>query len=270
MTSGDTGDVQATLSELERKLRELETELQAVGAPVPPPAPEPPHPPPPPHPAPEPPPPPPPAADASAGRLVQDARERAGGLHDQLDELLRFRDQLADAATALVEDYSRVLEQIARAAGPAAGDGPSAEPAPATFPVPPPAPPSPEGSLFSGHVVVDVGPFSEIASLAAFEQSLTRVPHAEDVHVSSFEGHRARIELRLSGEVALVFELRRVSDQGFDVRDSEPGALTLTIHGAQMSESATAAAQRATQFPMRPASEDEAPPVPPSSGGSAG
>jgi hypothetical protein len=136
--------------------------------------------------------------------------------------------------------------------------------------VPPPAPPSPEGSLFSGHVVVDVGPFSEIASLAAFEQALTRVPHAEDVHVSSFEGHRARIELRLSGEVALVFELRRVSDQGFDVRDSEPGALTLTIHGARMSDSATAAAQRATQFPMRPASPDEAPPAPPSSGGSTG
>jgi hypothetical protein len=244
MTSGDTGDVQATLSELERRLRELERELQAVAAPLPPPAPEPP---------PPPPPPPPP------------------GLHDQLDELLRFRDQLADAATALVEDYSRVLEQIARAAGPAAEDHPPAEPAPATFPVPPPAPPSPEGSLFSGHVVVDAGPFSEITSLAAFEQALTRVPHAEDVHVSSFEGHRARIALRLSGEVALVFELRRVSDQGFDVRDSEPGRLTLTVHGAaQMSESATAARQRATQFPMRPARDDEAPPVPPSSGGSTG
>jgi hypothetical protein len=243
MTSGDTGNVQATLSELERRLRELETELRAVGAPIPPPAPEPP-----------PPPPPPPA------------------LHDQLDELLRFRDQLADAATALVEDYSRVLEQIARAAGPGADGDPPREPeaAPATFPVPPPAPPSPEGSLFSGHVVVDVGPFSEIASLAAFEQALTRVPHAEDVHVSSFEGHRARIDLRLSGEVALVFELRRVSDQGFDVRDSEPGALTLTIHGARMSDSATAAAQRATQFPMRPASPDEAPPVPPPSGGATG
>lgn len=267
MTSGDTGDVQATLSELERKLRELEAELQAVGVPAPPP-----------EPAPEPPPPPPPppmpeyrapAKEASAGQLVQDARERAGGLHDQLDELLRFRDQLADAATALVEDYSRVLEQIARAAGATPPPLPS-EPERATFPVPPPAPPSPEGSLFSGHVVIDVGPFSEIASLAAFEQSVMRVPYAEDVRVSGFEGHRARIELRLTSEVALVFELRRVTDQGFDVRDTEPGLLTLTIHGAPMSVSAAAEAQRATQFPMRPASDDESPPLPPSSGGSTG
>src|ERR687890_1663478 len=85
------GDVQDTLNELERRLRELQAELSA-----PPRAPEPPAPPPPP---------PPPAPHP---------------LQDQLDELLRFRDQLADAAQKLVEDYSRLLEQINLASGRAA------------------------------------------------------------------------------------------------------------------------------------------------------
>jgi hypothetical protein len=209
-------------------------------------------------PPPPPPPPPPPEPEPAAGsteRLVQDAREHVGGLHDQLEELLRFRDQLAEAATALVEDYSRVLEQIARATAPVA---PPPPPGAATFAVPPPAPPSGEGSLFNGHVAIDAGPFGDIATLAAFEQALGRVPHAQDVYVRSFEGHRALIELRLSGTVALVFELRRVCEQAFDVEAAEPGRLTLAMH-----------ASAKLPFPMRPANEHEAPPAPPGNGGRA-
>jgi outer membrane protein TolC len=79
-----TGDMQSTFNELERKLRELEAELRsATAAPEPPP------------PAPPPPPPPPPVPERSTESLVSDARERVGGLHDQLEELLHFRDQLA-------------------------------------------------------------------------------------------------------------------------------------------------------------------------------
>ena len=197
MTSGDPGDVQATLNELERKLRELQAELAPPSAQ--PPAPESPAgaPPMPPYRSPsaaEPPP-----ASPPAEQLVHQARAHAGGLQDQLEELLRFRDQLAEAATALVEDYSRVLEQIARATGSSAEPPP---PTPAaghvTFPVPPPAAPSTESTLYSGHVAVEAGPFADIATLAAFEGALRRVPHAEDVYVRSFEGHRAVIELRLA------------------------------------------------------------------------
>jgi hypothetical protein len=235
-----TGDMQSTFNELERKLRELEAELRsATAAPEPPP------------PAPPPPPPPPPVPERSTESLVSDARERVGGLHDQLEELLRFRDQLAEAATALVEDYSRVLEQIARVTETAIPPPPTPASGHVTFPVPAPSPPSSEGSLFDGHVAVDAGPFADIATLAAFEQALRSVPNAEDVYVRSFEGHRALLELRLSGEVALVFELRRVCEQAFDVEHADGGRLILTMHSTAN-----------LPFPMRPANEHEAPPIP--------
>jgi hypothetical protein len=211
-------DVQSTLNELERKLRELQSELAAPEA-VQTPAAEPPPPPPPPPPA-------------------------AGAIEAQLEELLRFRDQLTEAATKLVEDYSRLLEQISRAAGeapaPAAPPPPTPSAGHVTFPVPPPAAPSPESALHSGNVEIEAGPFTDIAELAAFEQAVRRVPNAEDVVVPTFDGGRAVVELRLAAEMPLVFELRRASDRAFDVEHSEPGRLVLAMHAEDL------------PFPVRP------------------
>ena len=181
-----------------------------------------------------PPAPPPPAAPAPAS-----------GLQDQLDELLRFRDQLAEAATKLVEDYSRILEQLSRATAdaPDVPDAP-APPTPAaghaTFPVPPPTIPSTESTLFSGPVTIAAGPFEDVAALAAFEQALRAVPHAEDVSVRKLKEHRATIDLQLASDVPLVFELRRASERTFDVDHAEPGRLELTIHAGDL------------PFPVRP------------------
>jgi hypothetical protein len=202
------GDVNETLNELERRLRDLQEQLQpSASAP-----PMPPYRAPAPAPAPASPPPP-----------------RPSGLQDQLDELLRFRDQLSEAATRLVEDYSRIIEQISRVTGdvpapptPAAGH--------ATFPVPPPSAPSAESTLFSGHVAIHAGPFEDIAALARFEEALRAVPSAEDVAVRKLKDQRAVIDLQLAGEVPLVFELRRASEQTFDVEHAEPGGLELTMH----------------------------------------
>jgi hypothetical protein len=211
-------DVQSTLNELERKLRALQSELAAPEA-VQTPAAEPPPPPPPPPPA-------------------------AGAIEAQLEELLRFRDQLTEAATKLVEDYSRLLEQISRAAGeapaPAAPPPPTPSAGHVTFPVPPPAAPSPESALHSGNVEIEAGPFADIAELAAFEQAVRRVPNAEDVVVPTFDGGRAVVELRLAAEMPLVFELRRASDRAFDVEHSEPGRLVLAMHAEDL------------PFPVRP------------------
>jgi hypothetical protein len=211
-------DVQSTLNELERKLRELQSELAAPEA-VQTPAAEPPPPPPPPPPA-------------------------AGAIEAQLEELLRFRDQLTEAATKLVEDYSRLLEQISRAAGeapaPAAPPPPTPSAGHVTFPVPPPAAPSPESALHSGNGEIEAGPFGDIAELAAFEQAVRRVPNAEDVVVPTFDGGRAVVELRLAAEMPLVFELRRASDRAFDVEHSEPGRLVLAMHAEDL------------PFPVRP------------------
>jgi hypothetical protein len=226
------GDVQDTLNELERKLRELQAELSppAPAAPEPPPAPGLPEGPPPmpPYRPPVPPPEPPPAT--------------AGGLQDQLNELLRFRDQLTEAATKLVEDYSRILEQLSRATADVPEAPPPTTPAAghATFPVPPPTIPSTESTLFSGPVTIAAGPFEDITALAQFEQALRAVPHAESVSVRKLKDQRAVVDLELAADVPLVFELRRASERTFDVDHAEPGRLELTIHVGDL------------PFPMRP------------------
>ena len=205
------GDVHETLNELERRLRELQAELAAPQA----------------GPSPEPPAPPPPPAPPAAG-----------GLETQLQELLRFRDQLADAAQKLVEDYSRLLEQISRATGvpPVAPVPPVPTPAAGhvTFPVPPPTAPSPESALHAGEVTIEAAPFGDIAALAAFEGAIRRVPSAEDVVVRSFDEGRAVVALRLAAAMPLVFELRRASDHAFDVEHAEPGRLVLAMHSRDL------------------------------------
>jgi hypothetical protein len=226
------GDVQDTLNELERKLRELQAELRAPAPFEPAAAPAAGPPPMPPYraPVPQAPPPPPPPS----------------GLQDQLDELLRFRDQLSEAASKLVEDYSRIIEQISRVTADATAPPLPAPPPPtpaaghATFPVPPPAAPSAESTLFSGHVAIHAGPFEDITTLAQFEQALRAVPHAEEVAVRKLKDHRAVVDLRLAAEVPLVFELRRASDLTFDVDHAGDGRLDLTMH------------TRDVPFPMRP------------------
>ena len=52
--------------------------------------------------------------------------------------------------------------------------------------------------------------------------------------------HRAVVDLHLPAEVPLVFELRRASDQTFDVDHAEAGRLDLTIHVGEL------------PFPVRP------------------
>jgi len=225
------GDVQDTLNELERKLRELQAELTVPSAQPPgPPQPQPGPPPMPPYRAPVPQDaPPPPAAPAS-------------GMQDQLDELLRFRDQLSEAATKLVEDYSRILEQLSRVAADVPASPPPPTPAVghATFPVPPPTIPSTESTLFSGPVTIHAGPFADVTGLALFEQALRAVPNATEVSVRKLKDQRAVIDLELATDVPLVFELRRASDHTFDVDHAEPGRLDLTIHPGDL------------PFPMRP------------------
>ena len=125
------GDVSDTLSDLERKLRDLERELSSVGHdPVRPPAP----------PAATPAPAPAPAATPSAQTtdvLVNEARERLGGLDAQVDELLRFREQLQRSARELEAEYARVLSRLG---APSAGAAPAAAPVaePLRAPIAPP------------------------------------------------------------------------------------------------------------------------------------
>lgn len=120
-------DVASTLNELERKLRELEDELKA-------------------------PTPSPPTRNGSAPRPAagpaltpEPSRPAEASAQEQLDELLRFRNDLERSAQELMSEYERVLASL-RTAGPTPDDtglAPSSPPiAPGAAPGSPTVPPS--------------------------------------------------------------------------------------------------------------------------------
>jgi hypothetical protein len=234
-------DVNTTLSELERKLKELERELESVGrggeldsepaqagwtpapervggsdsaAPLtavwhggatPPPGP----PPvggdpvrvvPPPRVAVPPPPPPPPPAPAPAP---------AAPLHQQLDELIAFRDRLVRTTDELVDELSRVLDELGVAA-------------------PPPPPPDPAQTPLSGDVVVEAAA-GDLATLAALEQARRAVGGVAHAQVRSLEGGVARIDVRLTVPLPLGAALRAVWPVPFHVTGAGDGRLALAL-----------------------------------------
>jgi hypothetical protein len=80
-----------------------------------------------------------------------------------------------------------------------------------------------------GPLVIDAGPFSDLATLAAFEQSLAGIGSAEDVAVRSFLGSRALIDVRLAQPVALIDELRRTTGLTVNPREASAGRLVLDV-----------------------------------------
>jgi hypothetical protein len=224
-------DVTGTLSDLERKLVDLERELQSVasGAPAPRPA----------------------AAGgvaAPAAPAVEPA-VRIDDLRGQISDLVRFRDQLEAAARELVAEYDRLVERLQSGEAPAAPAPAAPAPAPVSQPVAQPIAPSApaadqappaagaqlapagldESTMFEGAVVVDAGPFNDITTLTTFEQAIGRVPGAEDVYVRSFEGLRALIDVRLSTPVALVQALRDSLPLPMTPREVHDGRLVVDL-----------------------------------------
>jgi hypothetical protein len=234
-------DVQSSLADMDRKLRELQRELAMVGRspdqPAPAPGPE----------APQ------PSAAAPAGatvetdaqaqaivadaraeaaRIVDQAGARVAAIGEQIDELQRLRDDLQRSARALVEEYERVLRRggadgAAAAAAPTLQEQAGAFPPPAADPAPPP--PAVGERLFEGQIVVNAGPFTDIATLGDFEQALARLPQAEDVYVRGFEGNRALIDVKLAGPVALLDEMRRGLPFDFGLVDVGQGRITIDV-----------------------------------------
>jgi hypothetical protein len=208
----DRRDLEASLAEMDRKLRELQRELALVSPQAGEEAEEP-EPAPPPQ-APPAPPPVPPAA-------IEQTTERVADLGRRIDELQRLREELDEATRALREDYDRAgPAAVTAAANPAAEPGPAAAPAPAA---------QPAEATFSGDVVINAGPFADMATLSAFELALSRLPGSADAYVRSFEGHRALVEVRLEQPVDLLAELRRTLPFRFDVVAVGRAEVTLTL-----------------------------------------
>jgi hypothetical protein len=250
-------DVQSSLAEMDRKLRELQRELAMVSRPTdqaaataparadPDPAPA-------------------PAAgpdaasgsrnpiadaEAQADAIVADARAEAARIVDeaadgvaaiagQIEEFQRLREELQRSAKALIEEYERALRRAPPGAAPEA----EATPAPPTNPLalrqqPQPQPPAPPtatppvagGRQFEGQLVINVGPFTDIATLGTFEQALGELPQTEDVYVRGFEGNRALVDLTLNGPVPLLDELRRALPFDLDLVEIGYGRITIDV-----------------------------------------
>lgn len=234
--------MQSSLADMDRKLRELQRELALVGRSPDEPAPQPAADPSQPSASPAAAPPAPADADEQAEAIVADARAEAAHIVDQaaarvaaigeqIDELQRLRDDLQRSARALVDEYERALSRT-----PSDGGGPAAptlQEQAGAFPPraadsPPPSPAAGE-RLFEGQIVVNAGPFTDIATLGDFEQALARLPQAEDVYVRGFEGNRALIDVKLAGPVALLEKMRRGLPLDFDLIDVGQGRITIDV-----------------------------------------
>ncbi len=155
-----------------------------------------------------------------------------------LAELRRFRDRVERFAKELTEDYDAMLGRVmaglsGRGSSESSyglGEPPAIPTADTRAPAPPSPPePGPEQTVFQGRVELGVGPFYDIASLGAFEQSLAALPCVSHVAVRRFEASHAVVDLRLAAPVALVSELRRALRSDFSIREVAEGRMLLTF-----------------------------------------
>jgi hypothetical protein len=121
-------------------------------------------------------------------------------LRSEIAGLASFRDRLEAAAQDLVAEYDRLIERL--------------------------TPPAAEGERT---VVLDAGPFADIAALARFERALAEVAGAEGVRVDSFQDGRAQIDVRLEHPIALGERLRERLGLPITQRETDDGHLVIDV-----------------------------------------
>lgn len=94
--------------------------------------------------------------------------------------------------------------------------------------------PMPHDRLFDGHVLVDAGPFLDIAAVTAFQRALEVVPGARGVDVTALDLDRAHLELDLTDPVALGREIRAVFPFNFAIFEAGHGRLSINVDTASL------------------------------------
>ena len=213
MSDQPTGDSRDRLADLERKLRELESELlHGVSSSVPSAAPadapggpaaeapraEPQAVAPPPQAAAPPEAAEPPAIDDEVERpspdlLLARAHEQIAALRETIEGLVGTTDRLRAVARTVVEDHGRALVRLERAAAAAEDRAAEAEAREAAVPAQGPG----AEPAFEGGITVKAGPFADPASVSSFRRSLAEISGAREVYLRGYEGGRAVLEVEL-------------------------------------------------------------------------
>jgi hypothetical protein len=84
--------------------------------------------------------------------------------------------------------------------------------------------------IFETRVELDAGPFSDFASLSAFERALAQLPMVDDVYVRRLAEDRALIELTLSEPSPLLAAMHGSLPYGLEVRSANRSKLVVNVH----------------------------------------
>lgn len=82
---------------------------------------------------------------------------------------------------------------------------------------------------YEGTVVVEAGPFADVAQLSAFEEALASIPAVDDVYIRTFEANRAHFELTVAAPTALIVELQARAEDTLNVLAAGDSELRLDI-----------------------------------------
>ncbi|HEY5196083.1 MAG TPA: hypothetical protein VIJ51_03545 [Solirubrobacteraceae bacterium] len=104
--------------------------------------------------------------------------------------------------------------------------------------------PMPHDRIFEGRVLVDAGPFLDIAGVTAFQHALELVPGARAVDVTALDLDRAHLELELTDPVALGREIRAAFPFHFAIFEAGHGRLSINVDASSLSAPQRAPATR--------------------------
>ena len=140
------------------------------------------------------------AAKSALAAIVRQAVEQA-----ERDAI----DVMEDASRRLGEIRSRTRALLDLSTAAPAEDRPAAEPRSLLRRRAAPAPPAaPEQRVYTGAVMIEVGPFTNVVQLSEFEEALASVPGVEDVYIRTFERRQAHFELHAAEPTELIAELQ--------------------------------------------------------------
>jgi hypothetical protein len=151
-------------------------------------------------------------ARRQATRIRMKALEDAVQMADRVTELSKLRDELGSRVSELAE--------VARARLGMEEDRPPVGMEPAQ---------TAADGVYAGPVEVEVGPLSDFAQLAGFEDAAARIRGASEIKVRRFSGGRATVSMNLAGPVELLRELEEQAPFDFIVRDRRRDGLVLDV-----------------------------------------